>query len=110
MNYPNPGFPPSVPPPRPSRPRPGRAGIWVGVVVLVLAVVAPLVLVLTVVVPAWDLDRRAVPADGEAHGLVLPANAEYAVFSQNSAEWSSRDPACRAATRRSAQMASSRPP
>ncbi|NMD56916.1 MULTISPECIES: hypothetical protein [Tsukamurella] len=89
--WPVPGTPPVAP-----RPRTGRAGIWVGAGLLVLAVVVPLTLVLTVVVPAWDLDRRSVPADGAPHGLVLPAHADYALYSSNSPEWGAFDPACRA--------------
>ncbi len=78
-----------------ARPRPGRTGIWVGIALLVVAVVAPLVVVLTVVVPAWDLDRRSVPADGAPHSLSLPANADYAIYTANSEYLSYLDPQCR---------------
>lgn len=105
MNYPNPGFPPFGPGPGgpapglaagPARPRPGRAGIWVGIALLVAAVVGPLIIALTIVIPAWDLDRRSVPADGALHGVVLPANADYAIYTANSEYLSQRDPACAA--------------
>lgn len=85
MNYPNPAETPHGPGPhgsplRPPGSRPGRAGIWIGIGLLVAAIVVPIILAVTLVIPAFQLDQRTFQADGKPQTLVLPANADYAVY------------------------------
>ncbi|KXP03416.1 hypothetical protein [Tsukamurella pseudospumae] len=102
MNYPDPGespqpYQPYVVPQAavPSKPRPGRTGVWVGIGLLIAAVVVPIVLVVTLIVPAFGGDRDEFSADGARHSLSLPAGEKYALFVPSSGDGFLHDvPSC----------------
>lgn len=75
------------PPPRPvdaPNPRPGAKGIWIGITMMVLAVVIPAVVWFLVWRPFATADMY-VPADGEPHSVQLPADSTHGLFLQNTA-------------------------
>ncbi|GAB3131711.1 hypothetical protein GCM10027289_18350 [Tsukamurella serpentis] len=59
-----------------------RKGVWIGLGLIVAAIVVPLVLVLTLVMPQFRIDERVVPVDGSPHSVTLPSGTEYALLAE----------------------------
>lgn len=59
-----------------------RTGLWVGIGAIIAAIVVPVVLLLTMVLPQFRLNEQVVPLDGAPHAVTLPPDAEYAVLAE----------------------------
>ncbi|WP_019200996.1 hypothetical protein [Tsukamurella sp. 1534] len=54
--------------------------MWFGVAAVVVAIVVPIVVLLTIVVPQFGAEAQYVPADRAPHELTVPSNSRIGLF------------------------------